>query len=610
MIKHVEIKNFKAIKSFKMDLQGSFLIKGKHRVGKTTIADAITWALTSRDLADTKSFDPKPKDSNGDYLDLTTSVRVVFSDNSFVYRELQLKKNKEGEITGNTNRYYIEPEIECKKADYDAFILNKFNIDNLDNLYLILSPIYFSVGMSMADKRKILMKLAGITSRQEIINKFTKDKGKLEILNELVKEDLYKKSSNMTTLINRTSKRSDELNSLIDSYSDDIMHGDFSSDIERYKELKEKLSAIKSKDRDAKIPINIDDINEENKVLSELRNKAADLRLEIGELKSQLKVDKSDYIRELESLKEQYELEINQVRVQAKETQAMEFNSLNCSQCSQPLPSEMLESLENSFNADRAKKFNKLRDRGIELSELIKDLEAKLDNAIISNEHGKKENEILNKKIEEINKELIKLEESISNKPRIMPIYNEDKESEELMAKLTKELEPLEALIEKLNVSKHSAEKVKEYEAQLKDSLVSYNDLVYRKSVIDDYAKFEIEHVEESVSVMFETVKFKLFHIPINGEPRPICEPMINGIEYNQLNGAGRIQVHVEISRALRQHFGKDILSIIDYRESGTEAKLGGNSIMLQAVEDLDNSNNVIRHIDGKEYEIYIETLN
>ena len=65
-IQQLSIKAFKGIKRLELDMGGqSADIRGRNGTGKTTVFDAWTWLLFGKDSKDSKTFDYKPLDEDG-----------------------------------------------------------------------------------------------------------------------------------------------------------------------------------------------------------------------------------------------------------------------------------------------------------------------------------------------------------------------------------------------------------------------------------------------------------------------------------------------------------------------------------------------------------------
>ncbi|MBR2214863.1 MAG: AAA family ATPase [Selenomonadaceae bacterium] len=69
------LENFRAIKSLTIDFDGKDTdIYGANGLGKTTIANAISWLLIDRPITDEPQFDPKTQNAHG--LHHTASINM------------------------------------------------------------------------------------------------------------------------------------------------------------------------------------------------------------------------------------------------------------------------------------------------------------------------------------------------------------------------------------------------------------------------------------------------------------------------------------------------------------------------------------------------------
>jgi hypothetical protein len=65
-------------------------------------------------------------------------------------------------------------------------------------------------------------------------------------------------------------------------------------------------------------------------------------------------------------------------------------------------------------------------------------------------------------------------------------------------------------------------------------------------------------------------VSFKLFEIQLNGNEKEVCETLYNGVPFNDLNNAGKIQAGLDIIKTLSAHHNLYLPIFIDNRESVT----------------------------------------
>lgn len=137
-----------------------------------------------------------------------------------------------------------------------------------------------------------------------------------------------------------------------------------------------------------------------------------------------------------------------------------------------------------------------------------------------------------------------------------------------------KEIKDLnKTLQDKELITKYKA-RIKELEEQERAINQELSNHEGEDQLLTEYSKLMMEAVENAVASKFEFVKFKLFNKQINGGEAPTCQAMVNGVPFQSLNNAMRINAGLDIIRALQNHIGIAAPIFIDNRESVTEISL------------------------------------
>ena len=76
--------------------------------------------------------------------------------------------------------------------------------------------------------------------------------------------------------------------------------------------------------------------------------------------------------------------------------------------------------------------------------------------------------------------------------------------------------------------------------------------------------------LEERINAKFSMARFKLFKTNINGGLEECCEVTVDGVPYNSLNNAARINVGLDICSVLSLHYGVVLPCFVDNAESVT----------------------------------------
>lgn len=149
-------------------------IKGRNGVGKSTIADAVSWLLFGKNAKGETSFGIKTRDEEGNeipHLDHSVTLEILVDGKPHkLQRILKEKWSKprgaEDEVlVGNTIKYYIDNE-EQTKADYDKYV---FSLAGVQLFPLLSTPSAFA-NLHWQDQRKMLAEMAGKVDMNDIIN--------------------------------------------------------------------------------------------------------------------------------------------------------------------------------------------------------------------------------------------------------------------------------------------------------------------------------------------------------------------------------------------------------------------------------------------------------
>lgn len=303
-----------------------------------------------------------------------------------------------------------------------------------------------------------------------------------------------------------------------------------------------------------------------------------------------------------------------------------------CSLCGQKLPDDKIELIKADFEARREKAkedlFRKLADakrnfieqtnsnmeniksKGFEQKRIIEDLtkkNAELQQSIESLE--KQEQETLAKK-EELSKQLSQLPEEAD--------YSQNEEYAKLKARHNEVLEEIEKL--ESNGADQVVTDLKAEKADLQSQLDEVNKVIAQAAnnvaiddrietlrdeqkeigqkvadqeqmlyLLEEFIRFKLDKVSESINSHFKTVNFKLFEMQLNGGMKDCCECTVNGVPYSTLNSGHRIVAGLDIIRSLSELYGVSVPIFVDNAESLNEFNvpdMDAQLILLSVSED------------------------
>ena len=107
--------------------------------------------------------------------------------------------------------------------------------------------------------------------------------------------------------------------------------------------------------------------------------------------------------------------------------------------------------------------------------------------------------------------------------------------------------------------------------------------------LLEEFIRFKLNKVSESINSHFKTVNFKLFEMQLNGGMKDCCECTVNGVPYSTLNSGHRIVAGLDIIRPLSELYGVSVPIFVDNAESLNEFNvpdMDAQLILLSVSED------------------------
>lgn len=303
-----------------------------------------------------------------------------------------------------------------------------------------------------------------------------------------------------------------------------------------------------------------------------------------------------------------------------------------CSLCGQKLPDDKIEQIKADFEVRKAKakadaeekmkadrfkfdtdkkvELNRLITLGTEKKNLITELTEKNAELRQSIESLKKQGQETLAQKEELSKQLSQLpeeadysqnEEYVKLKAehdevlaKIEKLESEGADSvvDELKAEkadLQAQLDEVNAIIAKASMNVEIDERIAELQAEQKEIGQKVADQEQMLYLLEEFIRFKLNKVSESINSHFETVNFKLFEMQLNGGMKDCCECTVNGVPYSTLNSGHRIVAGLDIIRSISEMYGVSCPIFVDNAESLNEFNvpdMDAQLILLTVSED------------------------
>lgn len=600
-IKSIKLLNFKGQRNTCLEFDGqNKCLLGANATGKTSIFDAFTWVLFGKDSKGAAQFDIKTLTPEGDVIwRLPHSVTVeLLVDGKLImlrkeYEEKWVKTRGETDETfrgHEVNRFWND--VPCTAGEYDKKVAELCE----ESLFrLITNPSHFN-SLDDKEKMRLLNMLEGNTTDEQFMATSKDFANFLNILDgktlDEYKRELAAKAHTTNTEIATLHTRLDEVNHNMPEAQDwasieaEIAKCD--TDIARIKGL--QADAAKLSEEHGKKRLQIQEaINTET---FKLKQHESDIRNEINKDYYKQAEQQRDLQNRLEALQQELaglrhnintlterrerlygRLEVlkGEYKVIHSETFTFDESKGICQTCNQQLPFDDIEAtrqtLLNNFNTNKAARLQANIDDGTNVQSEIKgvnDLLAKHEANFGEIEAKIKEltdNPILSQKLQlsdpasaiESDADIIYIRTKIDELQKQLNDAPVTTQANDYAVK-EREIQEIKSALEKRLYIRATIESAKtrlgEIEGAIRKNSQYLLDLQHDQNTIAEIQKAKALYVESRINSQFNVVRFKMISDQVNGGERQVCETTVNGVPYQSLNNAARINAGLDIINA------------------------------------------------------------
>jgi len=615
-INKIHLENFRKFDSLTVEFHEDVAkIFGKNAAGKSTIYDAFLWcAFGISKEGHSNSLWMKPV-RNG-HLVPNAVVSVTVETDKDTFKRVQTEKRKNGEVVSHKTEYFINGDKVSKQA-YDSVVSEK--IGNVDR-YKVFSRPGAIMDLPAKDRRDII--LFGIDD--DVLNlqeKIEEIDVEIDNAREKYKELQIRFDENERNLpdnfesVESLKKKQKELSKEIEEITDKISESERSiandllewerkkANLEKeidslkskYREtqserqsailietksLKEKISTEKEKAR-ADYEILVEKYNRERDAVFSAKQKKSQLENELERIKSEAERKKAEY----ENVKEEYE------RVKSEQ-----FSDTKCPTCGREWDKNKLDKMLSDFEKSKQERLDKIKAIATELKAEVENLRTlykskkeEIENISIPEEpeSPKYEEPETIKEIESKIAELEKKLETVKGDDKILKqIEDKKKELDEHSKHMpqsstanTSELRErrveikrlLSEIEDKIIESSKAEEKIKRHE-ELKKEVSENADKIEklkqkRQQILNEILE-AAESLEEKINANFKYVKWKLYKVNMSGTITPVCDAYVDGVKYEYLNTAMKINAGIDIVAGLSKQHNIFMPLFVDNAES------------------------------------------
>lgn len=632
------LDNFQGCQHFELNIDGSnAVVYGTNGAGKSTLRNAYMWLLLG-ESAVTTNFDPRPyssgtTDEREHHLNSVVTGEFLMPDKSVMilaksyHENWQTKRGKpDEEYCGNTTDHYIDG-VKVKKSTYEDMLLQKIGVASLKELRMLCDPGFFGGKLEWQERAAILTALVGDITVGEVIASdpdLTDITDYLEKPNgELYTIDEYRRTAKPA--MKKTNDRLKELPSRIDEATKALptvheTREDLETRISTLNDEKTRLenerAVIMSSDAAARYRAKIDELQSQIKIKRIEHMQAYNEEVAVGkaaiyeeeERLQDIKTASNNLTAELfqgmENLSKMKALR-NALLEQLKRVNTRQFNGDTvCPTCKRPLPESEIEEAKSSFNLNKSREIESIKQEAREKCSLDMISAAETNN------------DKLRERIEERRAEATALEEKISRmkasiKPmppfEISQVYTQlSAEISDLTAKMNEagnsyELKEIEAKINRIasdianartfliahDTIERQTARIEELKAEMDQLVKAYQDMNRGIYLCETFERQRASMLDERINSNFDNIRWQLYKTNKNGTIENCCEAYVfdgfctwtayNGVDTNR---AAQINADIEIIDVLSKCIGVSVPVFVD----GAESVININNRDLQTV--------------------------
>lgn len=617
------LENFKGIKAFTLDATGQNVdVYGSNGCGKSTLFDAFTWLLFGKNSHDEKDFGIKTLDENGEVIPrIDHKVTAVIEHDgrqielTRTYKEKWRKQRgvAEAVMVGNTTEYAYGPVGAATPISAGEYAKAINGLIDEKIFKLITDPLYFNERLSWQERRQLLMQLCGAVTDEEIV----KDNADLEeVLNLAAGRDLETTKKGVRAAIRETNQKKDEIGPRIDECRKGLVDINLASlddariDVktipERIEALRqEKMSKsamdqkVKAQEELATIKAKIVALKSarETKHQEELRT-LMQKEMEAGKAVSEQQVvcDKvNSQVAEAQAALKRIGESVEALRNRFREVFSRVYTKMPidtiCPTCGQSLPPESIEKAkaameedEADFKRQKAELLKKIREEG---KAKKADLEAKQKDLTALEMKAKAADEdlVIRRDFRDefaTRAKLLKVAPPTEEEVRLiqqamdLKAHMDQPQKDPTLAQYDQEIETLTAKLDAAKAIIAAADRNNQLNARIGELLKEEKtlsmhliDLERQLYLCEQFVREKTDRLSAKLEEKIPNVNFIMFRPNVTNEGiEECCETSYHGVPYKDLNTGARINVGLEIIKALADEYHVTAPIFIDNAES------------------------------------------
>lgn len=637
--KKIRIRNFRGLVSFEANLEGrSVRISGANGLGKSSVADAITWVLFGKDSRRRTAFPIDPVDDEGRIihnLDVSVELEMLIDGQPTTLRRRRQEKwvQKRGmtreQLDGHQTTCYIDGRP-LPSSDFSS------HVDTIvkEELFRALTtPDYFP-SLPMDQQYRLLVKIVGTRTLAEIA---AKDEEAMKVVDELGQRSIDQYRQGLSYDLQRTRKeletipvRLSEVQGFIEQVK--AKGADGKTAQRHAKGIEEKLRQVTQEIDSMAGVVRAENAryNDQRAYIQQLRQQRAAIEDRIEKQNREARTLHQSLVckakEELEATEERHTaaktmLGLHERRLKDLEQQLTDFRSrweeverlsfswnaeeAVCPTCGQPLPQDQADQkrveAEMRFNERKMQQQDALDEEGKKLAaskQRLQDLSAAAREEMATAERlmpearerlSKAEAEPIEQADYHDASDWQRLTAEIDQRMKELEQTTQAQEPPQLAALRTeeqayrKELRLLEQTIDRSKQIDEYVRREKELQKWRTTLSGDVAKMQTRLEAAERLQLMEANDLQQRVNDLFPSVRFRLSRELLNGREVGHCELSVDGVPYSGLSTSERINAGLELINALARHYNIVAPIVIDNAEAVNKvAPTLGQQILLE----------------------------
>lgn len=637
--KKIRIRNFRGLVSFEANLEGrSVRISGANGLGKSSVADAITWVLFGKDSRRRTAFPIDPVDDAGRIihnLDVSVELEMLIDGQPTTLRRRRQEKwvQKRGMTTEQLDGHQTTCYIDGRPLPSSDFSSHVDTIVKEELFRALTTPDYFP-SLPMDQQYRLLVKIVGTRTLAEIA---AKDEEAMKVVDELGQRSIDQYRQGLSYDLQRTRKelelipvRLSEVQGFIEQVK--AKGADGKTAQRHAKGIEEKLRQVTQEIDSMAGVVRAENAryNDQRAYIQQLRQQRAAIEDRIEKQNREARTLHQSLVckakEELEATEERHTaaktmLGLHERRLKDLEQQLTDFRSrweeverlsfswnaeeAVCPTCGQPLPQDQADQkrveAEMRFNERKMKQQDALDEEGKKLAaskQRLQDLSAAAREEMATAERlmpearerlSKAEAEPIEQADYHDASDWQRLTAEIDQRVKELEQTTQAQEPPQLAALRTeeegyrKELRLLEQTIDRSKQIDGYIRREKELQKQRTTLSGDIARMQTRLEAAERLQLMEANDLQKRVNELFPSVRFRLSRELLNGREVGHCELSVDGVPYSGLSTSERINAGLELINALARHYNIVAPIVIDNAEAVNKvAPTLGQQILLE----------------------------